>query len=797
MMRKSPGFTAVAVGTLALGIGANSAIFSVVNSLILQPLPVRDPEKIVVVQASSAARGIQGYSLSLHSYETMRDGSRLLTGLAAWAGDSLTLTGETEPEALSAARVSPNFFDVLGTRPVLGRGFSAAEGEHGAPPVALISYRLWQRRFAASQGVIGETVTLDRERYTIIGVLSAEYPFPVPNVDVWVSRLSRYPGLQPEQIENGAGFLQLIGRVAPGSTIAQATQELQPLHEQYKREHPRAPDGMPDSRMDLRPLQESITANIRPTLGILTGAVGFVLLIACANVAGLMMARATARAKEMAMRAALGASRAQLVWQLLSESLLLSAVGAAIGVMLAKWGVLWLVKADAGNNLPGFQPIGVDLAVLGFTAAVSVASGAAFGLVPAMQSSRPDLNSILRDAGWGNTGGRRHRLRSALVIAQIGLSVVLLIGAGLLLESFRQVQNLQLGFEPSRTLVAQVSLPPAKYPDDTRRAAFARELVHSLETTPGVRTASLAQSAPIGALIMSPLLAEGQGFVPLGQRPVARWNMASPGYFGAYGIPLLSGRDFTWKDDEHAPRVLIVNQALAKRFWPNESALGKHITFTRLQVPFEIVGVVGDTRSGNLEREPQMTMFTAYAQWTRASATVAIRVAGGNPAALAKVLAARVAAVDRDLPLTGVQTLEDSVENAMARRKQTMYLVAGFAALALVLAVIGLYGVMAFSVAQRTAEIGIRQAIGARRGDILWMVMAQGLRLSVIGIVAGTLAAAALTRLMAPMLFHVSATDPSTFAAIAAVFIVVALAASYVPAWRAMRIDPVLALRDR
>jgi predicted permease len=794
-MRKTPGFTAVAVGTLALGIGANSAIFSVVNALVLRPLPVCDPERVAVVQASSASRGIRGYSLSLHSYETMRDGAKLLSGLAAWDGESLTLSGDTEPESLPAARVSPNYFEVLGTQPLMGRGFAAIEGEPGGAPVALISYRLWQRRFAGAQDIVGRVVTLDRERYSIIGVLPAEYPFPVPNVDVWITRMAKFPGLQPEQIEQGAGYLQPIARLRAGVAFAQATEEMQALHERYKRTHPRAPDGTPDSRMELDPLQQSLTANIRPTLGILTGAVGFVLLIACANVAGLMMARATVRAKEMALRAALAAGRWQLVWQLLSESLLLSAAGAALGVLLAKWGVAWLVKADAGNNLPGYRPIGVDLVVLAFTAAISVASGAVFGLAPAMQASRPDLNGILRDAGWGNTGGRRHRLRSALVVAQIGLSVVLLIGAGLLMESFRQVQHLPLGFEGSRTMVAQVNLPTAMYPDETRRAAFVREVVQSLETTPGVQSASLAQSAPMGGVILSPMLAEGQGFVPVGQRPLARWNMASPGYFRAYGIPMVSGRDFTWADNEHAPKVLIVNQTLAKRFWPNESAIGKHITFTRLQAPFEIVGVVGDTRSNNLEREPQTTMYSAYAQWTRPSMTLAVRAVGGNPAALAKTVAARVAAVDRDLPITSVQTMDEVVQTAMAQRRQTMYLVGGFATLALVLAVIGLYGVVAFSVAQRTAEIGIRQAIGAQRGDILWMVLGQGLRLSLIGILVGTAVAAALTRLISRMLFHVSATDPATFAAIAGVFVLVALAASYMPAWRATRIDPVVALR--
>jgi predicted permease len=795
-IRKSPGFAVVAIATLALGIGANTAIFSVVNALILQPLPVKDPARIVVIAASSALRGVTGYSVSLTAYETLRDHSRTMSGVAAFCGDSLTLTGGDAPRQLTAARVSPNFFDVMGTQPLLGRGFSAAEGAAGGPPVALISYQLWRQRFGADRAVVGQVVTLDQERYSIVGVLPPEYPFPFSGVDVWVTRLMKYGAFQPEQIQNGAGYLRPIARLAPGVTLPQAGEEAQALHVQYKQEHPRAPDGTPDSRLGLLPLQESLTAGIRPTLMILTGAVGFVLLIACANVAGLMMARATARAREIALRAALGASRRQLVGHLLAESLALALAGAGLGVLIAKWGVEWLVKADAGNNLPGFQPIGVDVAVLAFTAAVSLATGSAFGLIPAIQASRPDLNGILRDSGWGSVGTRRHRLRSALVMAQIGLSVVLLIGAGLLIESFRKVQNIRLGFDPQGVLVARVTLPSGKYPDGVRRTEFVQEVTSRLANTPGVSSVVLAQTVPTQTVVLSPILAEGQAFVPLGQRPLAQWIGSAPGFFHTHGVALVSGRDFTWADDAKAPKVVIVNQSLAQRFWPGENPLGKHLTFTRLQVPFEIVGVVADTAGGNLESPPRMAIYSAFAQWTWQQVAIAVRTTG-NPRALTKAIATQVAAVDRDLPVTNIQTMDDIVSAALTQRKETMYLVAGFAALALVLAVIGLYGVMSYSVAQRTAEIGIRQAIGAQRADILRMVMAQGLRLSLAGIVIGAAAAVALTRLISGLLFHTSATDPLTYAAIAVIFLPVALAASYLPAWRAMRVDPLVALRGR
>ncbi|MEO8372891.1 MAG: ABC transporter permease, partial [Candidatus Solibacter sp.] len=590
-MRKAPGFTAVAILTLALGTGANTAIFSVVNALVLRPLPLKDPARVLVISVSNPARGFRGSVFSLANYEAMRDRARSFELTGAFCFDALTLTGAAEPEQLAVARVSPNFFDVLGTQPLIGRGFRSAEGEASGQPVALISEALWRRRFGADRTILGRTLPLDSEIYTIIGVLPADYAFPSTGQDVWITRLMKYGRLQPEQIETGAGFLTGLVRLAPGVTLPQADSEVAALTQQVRQAHPRAPMSDPNAHLDLAPLQDSLTGQIRPTLLILTAAVAFVLLIACANVAGLMMARATGRSKEIAVRAALGASRKQLVQQLLVESVVLAAAGAAAGILIAAWGVEWLVKADAGANLPGFQPIRVDLAVLGFTVLVSLFTGVLFGLVPALEASRPNLIGVLRDSGWGTTGGaHRRRLRSLLVAGQMGLSIVLLIGAGLLLESFRRVSNVNLGFDTDHTLTARIALPPGKYPDGPKRAQFVHAIEQRVAQMPGVTAAAVSQSVPLGQVVLSPVLAEDQPIVPVGLRPLAQWNGATPDFFRVMGIPLLRGRFFTWADDDRAPRVLIVNQSLAQRFWPGQSALGKHVTFTRFQAPFEIVG---------------------------------------------------------------------------------------------------------------------------------------------------------------------------------------------------------------
>jgi predicted permease len=797
ILRKAPGFTAIAVLTLALGIGANTAIFSVVNALLLRSLPLEDPSRLVFLTADYPQRGIKGGAFSVAAYETLRDGNRSFAGVAAFCQEGFTLLGNGEPERLPGARVSANFLDVLGAKPVLGRGFLAEEGVTGARPVALISYTLWQRRFGADAHILGKPVTLNQEDYSIIGVMPPNFAFPFDGTDIWTTRVMNYSGMTPAQIHAGAGFLQGAIRLRSGITLAQAEAELAVLSQHYREQHPGAPDADPHTRMAIEPLQQSLVQGLRSTLLVLTGAVGLVLLIACANVASLTMARATGRSREIALRTALGASRGTIVRQLLLESSLLAITGAVLGTAMAQWGVTWLVKADAGNTLPGFQPIRVDLPVLGFTLAISLLTGILFGLAPALQVSRPDLNGILRDSGWGTTGGgSRHRTRGLLVAGQMALSIVLLIGGGLLIESFRNLQSVNPGFNPHNALTMNITPPPSKYPAGSKRAQFMRQVVQRLVTIPGVRSATASFSNPMALQVFSPILAEGQPTLPMAQRPLAIWNGITPGYFETYGMPLLSGRDFSWEDDEKAPHVAIVSQSLARHFWPNEEALGKHLVVGGFAEPFEIVGVAGDTKNRGLQSDPGTVVFTPYAQFTFGNMALTLRTVS-DPAGFGRAATAQIRAVDKDLAVTGLQTVEALLATQLAQPRQTMFLVGGFAALAMLMALIGLYGVMAYSVAQRTVEIGIRQAIGAQRGDILRMVFGQAARLSLAGICAGVLAAIALTRLLAGMLFHVSATDPITFGAIATLFLVVAMLAAYIPAWRATRVDPMEALRQR
>ncbi len=634
-LRKNPGFTLVAMLTLALGIGANTAIFSVVDALLLRPLPLKDPERLVFLSGSDPQRGLATVPFSLPSYEMVRDQNRAFEGVAAFCSEGITLTGSGDPVQLSVARVAPDFFDVLGTRPLLGRGFRAAEGEPGAIPVALISRRLWETRFASDPAILGKPITLGEMVYEVIGVVPPDFRFPDPDVDIWITRLIYFAGLHPDQIRNGGGYLLAIARLRRGVTPDQADADLAVIYRQYRREHPRNPDADPRGRFDVVPLQENLVSGIRPTLWLLTGAVAFVLLIASANVASVAMVRAAGRGREIALRAALGAGPGAVIRQLLVESLLLATGGAALGILLSEWAVPLLLKLP-GVNLPGFRPVRVDVRVLVVTLAASVITGLLFGILPALQVSRPRLNEILRDGGRGSTGGAaRHRVRGLLVSGQIALSLVLLIGAGLLLESFRQLQAVNPGFDPHHAIAMRIALPPARYPDDAHRARFMRELIGRLEVLPGVRSASASLGLPLAITLVAPVLAEGQPAVPPAQRPLGVWNAITPDYFKTLGIPLVRGRAFSWSDDETAPRTLIISESMARRFWPSEDPIGKRILYARREVDAEVVGVAADVKTRGLDADAGMVFYTPYPQFTWPNVRVTIR-SEGDPRTLLK-----------------------------------------------------------------------------------------------------------------------------------------------------------------
>ncbi len=794
MMRQSPGFTAAAILTLALGIGGNTAVFSVVHALLLRPLPLLQPERLVFIAGKNPARAGAGFPFSLAAFETMRDGNHALEGIAAVCVESLTLTGLGDPQVLTASRVSETFFDVVGVKPAMGRGFRADEGTPGAAPLAVISRKLWQTQLGGDAAVLGRAITLGGEPYTIIGVLAGDFPFPYVATDVWVSRPMAYTGLQPEQIRNGAGYLTAIARLRLGVSAAQAGAELAVLSRQYQHDHVGFPDADPRTRWDPTPLAEALVSEIRPTLLLLMSAVGFILLIACANVAGLTLARASGRGKELAIRAAMGASRGAILRQLLAESVALAVAGAALGTLLAAWGVEALTRAS-GDVLPGFQPVRIDLPVLAFTLAVAVATGLLCGLAPALRVSRPDLNAVLRDASRGTTGGaRRQRMRGVLVVGQMALSMVMLIGAGLLLESYSLLQNVDPGFDPRHELTMRLSLPPARYGEPTQRIGFVRDVIARVDAMPGVQSAAVSLALPLGTPIMAPFLAEGQAPVAMGMRPLAVWNAITPNYFRTLGIALVKGRDFTPHDDAAAPKRVIVSAALAQRFWPNQEALGKRIFYSRRQVAAEIVGIAADVKTQGLEADAGLVMYTPYPQFAWANVSLTLRAAG-DPKALFRSAREAVFAVDRDLPVVKPQTLEEVVEGTLSQRRQTMYVVAGFAVVALLLAAVGLYGVMAYMVEQRRAEIGIRQAIGAQRSDILRIVLGRALGLSAMGIALGAAGAWVLTRWIAQMLIRTSATDPWTYAGVALLFLAISMLASGLPAWRASRVDAAEALR--
>jgi putative ABC transport system permease protein len=797
VFQRAPGFAAAAVLTLAVGIGANTSIFSVANALLLRPLPYREPGRLVLIDTRRKfdAHLNQG-PLSVPRFEQVEQRNRSFGAVAAFTPEVFNLTGHGDPEQIPAARVSCRFFEILGIPPAMGRSFRAEEDRPGGDLVVMISDGLWQRRFARDAGVIGRTITLDSRDYTIIGVLPADFRFAFfgPAMDIVSPRVFELNSLNPGMVQAGVGFLNLVARLHEGVSVAGAQADLDRLSAQYRAENPKMPDSDPGLVVHAGNLRDEMVSGVRTAVLVLFGGVSLVLLIACANVASLLLSRALGRKREIAVRMAVGATRGALIRQLLTESLLLALLGGVLGALLSSWGTRALAKLAQGT-LPRAAEIRTDGGVLLFTLGISVFAGFVFGLMPALQVSRPDLNIVLRTEGRGATGGRRHNaLRNLLVVAQVTLSTVLLIACGLLVRNFVQLSAASPGFDPHRLLTLGITLPPARYPDAARRVAFFDELLRQVRALPGVRAAAGTTALPVNAVRFSMALPEGQPMVPLAERPMFNIQQVTSGYAATMRIPLRYGREFTDRDDAKAPRVVMVNEAAARRYWPRENPVGRHILLGRQPGPSEIVGVLGDVENLAVGTDPQTEIFVPFTQIPSATQNLVVRTAG-DPRSLTAAVRARVLALDRDQPVTGVQSMDEVLEAGAAQPRFTTWLLGGLAATAFLLSLVGIYGVVAYSVAERTQEMGIRIALGADGRDILRLVLGHGLLLAGTGIAIGLAAAFALTRLMTALLYRVSVTDPLTFIAGPALFAAVALGASYLPARRAMRVDPAIALR--
>jgi putative ABC transport system permease protein len=795
MLGKSPGFTAMAVLALALGIGANSAIFSVVNTVLLRPLPYKDPDRLVMVWYHVPQKGLKQFSASPLDFIDWRDQSQVFEQMAAFDSLSFNLTGKEEPERIEGARVSASLFPLLGVKAALGRTFLAEEEQPGHERVVILSHGLWQRRFGADPGFIGQTLTLNGSSYTVVGILPASFKFP-DKEELWTPL-----AFNPEQLiesARGGRSLLVIGRLKPAVTLRQGQTEMSTIARRLEQRYPVTNTGW---GIHLVPLHEQEVEEYRLALLILLGVVGFVLLIACANVANLLLARAATRQKEIAIRTALGATRRHVIRQLLTESLLLAGLGGALGLLLALWGIDLLV-AVCPADMPRVQEVRLDGHVLGFTLLVSLLAGVIFGLAPAFQASQPDLNQSLKEGGWKSRAlPGRHRIRNLLVVGEVALALVLLIGAGLMIKSFLRVRSVHLGFNPEHVLTMQIALPPSQYAAGHPVSAFYRQLLARIEELPGVQSVGAVTVLPLsGDVSATSFTIEGRPPLPTGEFLLANYRAISPHYFRTMGIPLLQGRDVAERDGEAAPTVVVINQTMAQRFWPGEQPLGKRLRLKvkGQQISCEIVGVVGDVKYAELNAKATPEIYWPYAQNLRpgytSNMTLVVRTAS-DPVSMAAAVRSQVQAVDRNQPVFNIKTMEQYVVQAVASWRGATLLLSLFAALALVLAAVGIYSVMSYSVTQRTHEIGVRMALGAEPRDVLRLVVGQGMMLTLIGVIAGLAAAFALTRVMSEMLYGVSPTDPTTFAAIALLLAAVALMASYIPARRATKVDPMVALR--
>ncbi len=791
-LAKRPGFTLIAVLTLALGIGANSAIFSVVNAVLLSPLPYKDANQLMLLTRFDPQRTTPSTSYSIPKFNAIRDQSQSFESLAAVADDSFNLTGRETPEQIRGARISGDLFHVLAVKPYLGRSFLPEEDRVGGPRVALLSYGLWRRLFDADANIVNRAVELDGQSYQIVGVLPADFKFLDETHDVWLPRAFEPSYFAPDSMSLGATYLSVVGRLKPGVELRQAQSELATLSERYRQNNPLNSDIAGNS--SLMPLQSAVVGEIRKSLLVTFGIVGVVLLIACANVTNLLLARAAARRREFALRTALGASRWQLIRQVLIESLMLSLLGGAGGLLIAYLGLNLLLTARPGV-VPRLDEIGLDFRVFGFTLAISVLTGLIFGLLPALQSSETDLNETLKDGARGAGDGRGNRIRRALVVCEIALALVVLVCAGLLTRSFLRLRQASPGLDYQNVLTMAVTLPQARYPEPNQQIKFYQQTIEQVRTLPGVTNVAVASDIPlVGPPGHMRVYIEGVPDPGSEKVPRVPARVISSDYFGVLKIPTVAGRTFTEADSEKAAKVAVINESFAHRFWPNENPLGKRFAYSTSRILCEVVGVVKNTKSRVSDTATGEEMYFPAPQRPRLSMSLLVRTRN-DPASFTGAIRREILNIDKDQAVTEVATLEQVVGESIEQPRLTMFLLSIFGLVALTLAAIGIYGVMAYAVAQRTREIGIRMALGAQNIDVLRLVVRNGMTLAVIGVAIGLGGAWGLTRLLASLLFEVTATDAATFAMVSVGLLGVALLACYIPARRATKVDPLVALR--
>jgi len=800
VLAKQPGFTAVVVLTLALGIGANTAIFSVVNAVILEPLPFPESQRLVAVLGTDVHLADIHRAVSYPDFADFRAQNRTLESVAVYDKTTLTLTGSGEPLHIDGNFVSANLFDVLRAQPLLGRTFIASEDQPGTR-AAILSHRLWTSHFGANPDIVGHPITLDAQPYVVVGVMPASFQFPLTSQppDLWITIAAEMVSSSPDPpitSQRDVHFLAAIGRLKPGVALQQADADANAIGAALEKQYP---DTNGHVSLALQPEIEAMVGDIRPVLMMVLGAVGFLLLIACSNAANLLLARAAGRRREMAIRASVGAGRGRVLRQLLTESVLLALAGGLLGLLLAVWGTTLLAGLPS-LQIPRLAQAGIDLRVLAFTLGVSVLTGVLFGMAPAWHASRFNLFLSLKEGGRANSESKRaSRARNGLVVAQVSLAVVLLVGASLLIESMIHLTRQSPGFDPNNVMVFNLDLPDARYGKPEQSAAFFHELLTRVRALPGVQTASAVLPLPMSDdIIRTSFKIEGRP-VAKSEQPRVHFRIVAQDYIQTMHIPLIAGRDFTPRDERNATQVVLINETLARRYFPNENPVGKHIqpgvSDSGPDKMREIVGVVGDVHHRNLWQPTDPECYVPYDQAALGAMNIVVR-SQGEPMSLLPSIREQVRALDSELPIYKARDMRDYIESSVAQRRFTSMLVSVFAAAGLLLATVGLFGLISYSVEQRRTEIGIRVAVGAERSDIIGMVLHGGITLALVGVGVGLAGTLAISSVLKNQLFGVSATDPMTFAGVALGLVAVAAAACYIPAWRAANADPLVALRN-